>query len=237
MARLARVVVPGIPYHVTHRGNRRDAIFYDNEDREVYLALLNDYGQRHGLALWAYCLMTNHVHLLVVPGHEKSMAEAIGRTHMRYARWLNKKRGWCGHLWANRYYSTALDENHLWTAARYVEANPLRARMVVRAEHYPWSSCAVHCGAAADAAGLLHTQRPFPGHLDRNGWTNGSTVYCLKMRLNCCVKTRQRVAPGGVKFIELMEERLNRILKKQKPGPKPKVDCDNRTPDLFGGLL
>lgn len=146
MARLTRVVVPELPYHVTHRGNRREAIFFDDEDREVYLALLHSYASQYGLALWSYCLMTNHVHLLVNPAAESSMAMAVGRAHMRYARWLNRKRGWSGHLWANRYYSTVLDESHLWSAARYIEANPLRAGMVDRAEDYPWSSCVVHSG-------------------------------------------------------------------------------------------
>ncbi len=127
MARLARVSVPGFPYHVTHRGNHGAAIFFDDEDREVYMALLEEYARRYGLKLWAYCLMSNHVHLLVVPGSENSMANALGRAHMRYARWTNKKLSRVGHLWANRFYSTVLDDSHLWTAVRYVEMNPVRA--------------------------------------------------------------------------------------------------------------
>lgn len=118
MARFARVVVPGVAYHITHRGNRREAVFFDDEDRHVYLALLREYTERYGLAVWAYCLMTNHIHLIAVPQSEGSMALAMGRAHMRYARWLNRKRGWCGHLWANRYFSSALDDEHLWRAVR-----------------------------------------------------------------------------------------------------------------------
>jgi len=89
MARFARVVVPGCPYHITHRGNRREDVFLARADHQVYLGWLSEYAQEHDLQIWAYCLMDNHVHLLVVPGREDSLAASIGRTHMRYARWVN----------------------------------------------------------------------------------------------------------------------------------------------------
>ena len=101
MARLARVAVPGVPYHITHRGNRRSAVFYGEADREIYLALLAGHGQKAGLDIWAWCLMTNHIHLIACPRREDSMALALGRSHMQYARRINRQHGWCGHLWAN----------------------------------------------------------------------------------------------------------------------------------------
>lgn len=85
MARIARVVVPGFPYHVTHRGNRRGAVFFCDDDRQRYLARLAEQSRRHGLDIWAWCLMTNHVHLIVVPQREDSMALALGRAHMQRA--------------------------------------------------------------------------------------------------------------------------------------------------------
>jgi len=159
MARIARVVVPGFPYHVTHRGNRRAAVFFSDDDREYYLALLAHHAASEGLDIWAWCLMTNHVHLIVVPQREESMARAIGKAHMRYARRVNRAHGWTGHLWANRYHSTALDWDHQWHAVRYVELNPVRARMVLRAQEYEWSSCRDHAGSG-DSKVLPTMHRP-----------------------------------------------------------------------------
>ena len=102
MARLARVVVPGLPYHVTHRGNRRGRIFFEEEDRESYLAHLERYSRQHGLAIWAWCLMTNHVHLIVVPETKDSMGLALGNAHGKYAQWVNPRRDLTGHLWEPR---------------------------------------------------------------------------------------------------------------------------------------
>ena len=117
-ARIVRIVVPEYPYHVTHRGNRAGDVFFDQDDRETYKIWLKEYSEKYGLEIWGYCLMTNHVHLIVCPQEADSLANAIGRTHMRFSRYVNKKQGWNGHLWANRYYSTILDEPHLWTAIK-----------------------------------------------------------------------------------------------------------------------
>jgi REP-associated tyrosine transposase len=131
MARLARIVVPGVPHHVSHRGNRRGDIFLRPEDRILYIETLKEYAVKAGMDIWAYCLMTNHVHLLVTPQAEDSLAKAIGIAHRRYAVRLNKLEGWEGHLWANRFFSAPLDESHLWTAVRYIERNPVRAGLVL----------------------------------------------------------------------------------------------------------
>ena len=130
MARLARVVVPGLSYHVTHRGNRRADIFVDDNDRVLYVGLMRDYAAKAGLGVRAWCLMSNHVHFVVVPEREGSLARGIGLAHRRFAAWQNARHGWLGHLWANRYFSTPLDETHLWRAVRYVERNPVRAGLV-----------------------------------------------------------------------------------------------------------
>jgi putative transposase len=107
MPRFARVVVPGCPHHITHRGNRRDEVFFGDEDRAEYLDILLDYTRQYGVDIWGYCLMSNHVHLIGVPEREESLALAIGRAHMKYARHANRRQRWWGHLWANRFYSTA----------------------------------------------------------------------------------------------------------------------------------
>ena len=97
-------MIPDLPMHVTHRGNRREDVFFDDEDRSVYLEWLSEYAGRYGMEVWAYCLMSNHVHLLVVGREEVSVSRAIGSAHTRYARWQNAKLGWSGHLWANRFF-------------------------------------------------------------------------------------------------------------------------------------
>jgi len=180
MARLARVVVPQIPYHITHRGNRRGRVFIDDADREAYLAFLERYCHAHGLHVWAWCLMGNHIHLVAWPEHQNSIARALGNAHGKYAQWFNGQHSLSGHVWANRFYSAPLDEEHLWAAARYVELNPVRADLVSQAEHYGWSSASMHCGTAparnSGNGGLLWPTNPFPGGRSpgrggRNGFT------------------------------------------------------------------
>lgn len=150
MPRTARVIVKDVPYHVTQRGNRRQDVFFCDGDRRTYLAWLNDYAQTYHLDILAYCLMTNHVHLVVVPRCLDSIANTLRITHIRHCQSINARFGWNGHLWQGRYFSTALDDANLWSAVRYVERNPVRAGMVERAEDYPWSSAAFHLGLKPD---------------------------------------------------------------------------------------
>jgi putative transposase len=149
------------PHHVTHRGNRGEPVFLTRRDREMYLGLMERFAADSGVEVWAYCLMTNHVHLMVVPLRRGALANFIRKLHGNYARWMNWKRRWSGHLWANRYYSTALLEEHLWVAVRYIEQNPVRAGIVERAEDFRWSSAPAHCLRCPCA--LLAPTRPFPG--------------------------------------------------------------------------
>ena len=161
MARTARSLVVNCPYHVTHRGNHRERIFVDEGDHHAYLDGLLEYATRFEMEVWAYCLMPNHVHLLVVGRHRDSLPKAIGNAHRRHSRTVNVRYEWTGHLWANRYYSSALDETHLWTAVRYVELNPVRAGIVSDPVDYRWSSARAH--ALLERNRLLHRSRPFPG--------------------------------------------------------------------------
>lgn len=144
MPRFARVVVPGCSHHITHRGNRRDEVFFSDEDRAEYLEILLDYTRQYDVAVWGYCLMSTHVHLVAVPTHEAGLGLAIGRAHMKYARHANKRQRWWGHLWANRFYSTPMDDGHCWAALKYLECNPVRAGIVDVPWHYPWSSARAH---------------------------------------------------------------------------------------------
>jgi putative transposase len=146
MPRIARVVVPGLPHHIVQRGNNRQDVFFAADDYRAYLDLLHEQSQRFGLHILAYCLMTNHVHLIALPGSEQALARAVGRTHWLYSRYINRLHGRSGHLWQNRFFSCPLDADHLLHAARYVERNPVRAHMVRLPWRYRWSSAAAHTG-------------------------------------------------------------------------------------------
>jgi putative transposase len=148
MARLARIAVVNIPHHVTQRGNARKFILATDAERLVYLDLLRKYVQMHELLLLGYCLMSNHVHLVIVPREADALAQALKQTHGRYASYWNATHASSGHVWQGRFYSCPLDSHHLWIALRYAELNPVRAGLVQRAESWPWSSAAEHLGFA-----------------------------------------------------------------------------------------
>jgi len=154
MTRIARVAIPKVVYHITQRGNNRQDVFFVDDDRRVYLGLLAEESERHELTVLGYCLMTNHVHLVAVPGTAQSLAKAIGRTDWRYARYINRLHRRSGHLWQNRFYSCGLDDAHTVAAMRYIEQNPVRAKMVRKPWRYAWSSASAHVGEA-DRSGLL----------------------------------------------------------------------------------
>jgi len=146
MPRVARIVVPDCPHHVTQRGNNCQDVFFVDDDRRAYLEILAEQSRKFGLTVQGYCLMTNHIHLIATPRAPESLALAIGRTHWVYAQYINRLHNRSGHLWQNRFHSCGLDARHFRSAMIYVERNPVRAKMVRLARRYPWSSAAAHCG-------------------------------------------------------------------------------------------
>ena len=136
MARLARVVAPRVAHHVTQRGNRRLDTFLCDDDYRAYRALLAEFCAAAGVACWAYCLMPNHVHLILVPADEDGLRAALGEAHRRYTRRINLREGWRGHLWQERFHSFPMERAWLLDAARHVELNPLRAGLVKRARQW-----------------------------------------------------------------------------------------------------
>ncbi len=146
MPRKARIVVPSVPHHITQRGNNRQDVFFVDDDREVYLHFLREQSDIYGLEILGYCLMTNHIHLIATPKNKESLAKAIGRTNFYYTQYINRMHGRSGHLWQNRFYSCPLDKPHFWLALRYIETNPVRAKMVRDPAKYKWSSVAIHLG-------------------------------------------------------------------------------------------
>jgi len=222
MARVARVVVVGIPHHVTQRGNNQQVVFACDEERRTYLRTLRHHSARHHLTLLGYCLMSNHVHLIAVPSQTNSLALALGRTHNDYARWVHVRRCTSGHLWQNRFYSCPVSGTHLWRALRYVERNPVRAGLVREAGEWLWSSAQTHL-SGADAAGLL----------ELSDWQAAFTVEEWRRELGYpedveeIERLRQSTHSGrplgDEAFVASLELTLGRRLRPQKRGPKPKV--------------
>ena len=211
MPRIARAVLPGFAYHVTHRGNRRVATFLEEVERRRYLDLFLEVREEAGLRVWAYCLMANHVHWIVVPERVESLAQGIGRVHRRYSAWFNHRHGWSGHLWANRFFSTALDDRYLWFAARYVERNPVRAGIVRDPTDYPWSSA--RANALGESSRLLDPDRPFARpHAEWAVWLraeDGSAAVAEQLvRTNTCTGR----PTGSREFAQSMEAALGRAL-------------------------
>lgn len=163
MARIARIVVPGVPYHVTQRGNRRERTFFEDADYKRYRTMLGAAAKRAGAEVWGYCLMPNHVHLIVVPADEDGLRRTFADAHRRYTRLINARHQWTGHLWQGRFGAVAMDEAHLLAAARYIALNPVRAGLVKSAADWPWSSVHAHLARRDDA---LVTVAPL---LDRYG--------------------------------------------------------------------
>ena len=157
MPRVARIVLPGLPHHVTQRGNRREAIFFEEGDQEIYCDLLAEQTSKAGVEVWAYCLMPNHVHLILTPTDADGMGRAVGEAHRRYTNFINARGRWTGHLFQSRFASVAMDYTHLMRTVRYVSLNPVRARLATQAQAWEWSSVRAHLAGRDDA---LVTVRP-----------------------------------------------------------------------------
>lgn len=137
MSRLARIVVADWPHHVTQRGNRREPIFFEDDDQEIYRDLLAEQAQKARVEVWAYCLMPNHIHLIVVPRTDEGFARAVGEAHRRHTNFVNARGRWSGHLFQSRFASVVMDDAHLVTGVRYVSLNPVRAGLVASAADWP----------------------------------------------------------------------------------------------------
>ena len=218
MARLARVVVPGVPHHVTQRGNRGLETFFEEADYRAYVELLAEYCGKAGVAVWGYCLMPNHVHLIMVPQEADGLRAALGETHRRYTRRVNDRQGWRGHLWQERFHSFPMDEPNLLAAARYVELNPVRARLAARPEEWPWSSAKAHLAGRDDA---LAQVAPL---LERAGDWQAFLQAGLDEPTLETLRGHERTGRplGDASFVAGLEARLGRALARRKPGPARK---------------
>ncbi len=220
MARLARVVAAGVPHHVTQRGNRRQPVFFGDDDYAAYLRLLADGCKAARVAVWGYCLMPDHVHLILVPKDPDGLRAALGEAHRRYTRHINMREGWRGYLWQGRFASFPMDKPYLLACARYVELNPVRAGLKRRARDWKWSSARAHLSGQDDS---LVKVKPL---LDLAPDWAASLRQGLDEDDRDAIRAAERTGRplGSARFTKRLEKRLGRTLAKRKPGPKPAAD-------------
>jgi putative transposase len=217
MARLARIVAPGCPHHVTARGNRREPLFFEAGDQDIYCDMLAEQMRKAEVEVWAYCLMPNHVHLILCPRDHGGLGRALGAAHRQWASFINGRGRWRGHLFDGRFASVAMDEGHLICAIRYVALNPVRAQLVARAEEWRWSSVRAHLDGKDDG---LVTVKPV---LDRVS----DFAAAIADQGNAAAFAELRAAEqtgrplGTADFIEGLERLLGRRIARRAAGRKP----------------
>lgn len=220
MARIARIVIPHVPHHVTQRGNRRLPTFFEEDDYSAYLEALEDSCAKTGTEVWAYCLMPNHVHLLLVPKAKDGLRATLGEAHRRYTRMVNFRENWRGHLWQERFASFPTDESHLLNVVRYIELNPVRANLAACAEAYPWSSASAHLNKLPDP--LLQSNRLLALVPD---WREFLDAGLSQEDIETFRRHERTGRPlGSPAFIAHIESMLGISLARKKPGRKPKME-------------
>ena len=227
MPRQARVVIPGMAHHITQRGNNRQDVFFVDGDRVAYLDLLRGQCAKHGVRVLGYCLMTNHVHFVAIPAREDSLNLAIGRTHLIYTQLFNRLNGRSGHLWEGRFHSCPMDDAYAVTAMRYIERNPVRARITRVPWTYVWSSAAAHCGAP-DKAELLD-MRTWHGVVPGLDWKEMLTRHDAEDAVAALRRNTQTGRPlASDSLVGKLERALGRRLRPLPVGRPRKVKTKAR---------
>ncbi|GAX62655.1 transposase and inactivated derivative [Candidatus Scalindua japonica] len=213
MPRIARVVVPQYPHHITQRGTNKLEIFIDNEDRHHFLKLLNELTNKTESEVGAYCLMDNHFHLLISPNSRDGLGQCLHGTTFRYAQYFNMKYSRSGRLWQNRYFSCPIDKNeYYWAVVKYIEMNPVRAGIVKKPELWDWSSASEHIKGEHD------------GKINLHKWSKEDREQYMELILDEKNENNIRKATstgrplGGVNFFEKLRGILNRDLSRKKGG-------------------
>jgi putative transposase len=218
MPRNARIVGTQLAYHVTHRGNRRAAVFLGPEDRLDYLDLLREATSLHGTSVWSYCLMTNHVHLLLWSPDGCALARTLHRAQGRFASSFNRRHRTSGHLWANRFYSHPVDGPAIWRTARYIEQNPVRAGLVAAPDEFDWSSAAANSGGAENR--VLAPDRPIPGPIP--DWQAWLELHSAEDREQLRRATRSGRPFGTPSLSAQLREELGRDVEPPRTGRPPR---------------
>jgi len=219
MARLARIVAPGLPHHVTQRGNGGARTFFGDEDYAFYKKLLGQHCREAGVEVWAWVLMPNHVHLILNPSDPDGLRRALSKAHRRYAGRVHARQKKTGHFWQGRFGAVAMDEGHLAAALRYVALNPVRARLVERAQDWRWSSATAHLTARPDGLTLLEPAlNRFPRFAELLEDDGRHDQFAALRRAETIGRPL-----GDAAFLAGLESTLGRALRAKPRGPKPKT--------------
>ncbi|MFO8049987.1 MAG: transposase [Desulfosudaceae bacterium] len=221
MARMARVVAEGMPHHITQRGNRRQPTFFSDDDYQAYIDLMAEWCGTYDVAIWAYCLMPNHIHLIAVPEKAENLRLAIGEAHRRYTRRINFREGWRGHLWQERFSSFVMDERYLVACVRYIENNPVRAKLATSPDKWPWSSALAHMAGKNDK---LVNVEPVLSIISGDWRQFLSGAFSNEEQEEIRKHSRTGRPLGKSAFVAELEHKLGRKLKPQKPGRKRKEE-------------
>jgi putative transposase len=234
VTRLARVIAVDVPHHVTQRGNARRFILDSDADRIAYLNLLRQNIELHGVGLIGYCLMSNHVHLVVTPNNADGLALALRHAHGRYAIYWNAVHRSSGHAWQGRYYSCPLDRVHLWEALRYTELNPVRPGLAREAEAWIWSSAAAHCGA--ETRNEILDLKVWRENWTASTWRQYLAAGEMESKLTEIRRCTHTGRPlGNAEFVQALERSMKRRLTPRKGGRPPKTSLDTRQSELAFG--
>ena len=221
MPRIARIVGIGLPHHITQRGNYRQDIFENDNNRQKYLTLLKLESERYGLKILAYCLMTNHVHFIGVPEAKTSMGDVFKYVNMKYSQYFNLKKGERGHLFHGRFFSSVMDEYYLMACARYIERNPVRAKIVKNPWDWAWSSSRAHCGLDKSDPFQVNNLFDYIG-IKKSQWKEFLSQEDNPEEMDRIKKETIRGRPlAGEGFTRSLEEKLKRALR-TKPKGRPK---------------
>ncbi len=222
MPRTARIVIPGYLHHVTQRGNYRQNVFEEDQDRVTYLKYIEEKSQKYEVDIYAFCLMDNHVHFLVKPRRESSMGCLFQTAHMKYSQYYNRKKYQKGHLWQGRFYSCLVSGAHIERVFRYIENNPVRAGITEKAWQYSWSSARAHLGKQYNVIRLADAKE----YLSIDSWREylrgrEDDEFLKEIR----DQTRKGLMLAPKSFVDRIEKKLCVKIVRNPPGRPKKCVC------------
>ncbi len=225
MARLPRIVLPGVCHHVVQRGNNKQDVFLCKADYVKYVEILRHYAQKHSCGLGAYCLMPNHIHLVARPGTKEALPKMMHGLNLCYQQHLNDTTGFTGHVWQSRYYSSPVEEgNGVWKVVEYIDKNPLRAGLVADPCDYQYSSAVAHEQGRLDN---VITEVLFPGReaKDYAEILHGEQLDARDIE-RIRKSTHKGMPIGGSAFKQAIEKLLGKPLSQRRVG-RPKKKPEN----------
>ena len=232
MPRQSRLVLPGVALHVIQRGNNRQRCFYGESDHVLYLLHLRELAQRHDCQVHAYCLMPNHVHLLITPSTPDGLSALMRNLGQRYVQYVNRTHGRTGTLWEGRYRSSVAESaRYVLACYRYIELNPVRAGLVDRPESYAWSSYRANADGRDDRLTTPHPELSALGNDDGSRRQAYRDLFKEKLEASL-VDAIRNAAAGGYPlgsdvFIAGGSLPAGRKLERGRPGRPPKKESDD----------